>query len=384
MFFSLERTLAGFGCLQPGVNMSADPKVSNVITVRPEEPLDEAFLFELYASTRQEELDAWGWPPEMRSAFLAMQFKVSQGYHRVFPDAEFQIVLLNGAKAGRLIIYRTRDELQLVDIALLPQHRNAGVGSALLQRILGEAAATNKPLRLKVLKSNRAARFYERLGFEKTGETELHFDMEWRAPAAPAAKSIMPDAVKLPLRYDTSRLQSDLARMVADEFVPHFNQAYYQGDWSAVPLRSVGGRAGHIYPDPTARNAFADTPLLARCTYIREALATLHCPLQAVRFLRLKSGSFIKEHRDHELGFEDGEVRLHIPVITNPGVEFVLNQVRVVMNEGECWYLNVNQPHRVANRGATDRIHLVIDCVVNDWLREMLLTAAGASSGSAG
>ena len=364
--------------------MSADSNVSKVITVRPEQPDDEAFLFELYASTRQEELDAWGWPPEMRSAFLAMQFKASQGYHQVFPDADFQIVLLNGAKAGRLIVHRTREELHLVDIALLPQHRNAGIGSALLQRVFGEAAATNKPVRLKVLKTNRAARFYQRLGFEKTGETELHFDMEWRAPAAPVAKSIMPDAVKLPLRYDITRLQSDLARMVADEFVPHFNQAYYQGDWSAVPLRSVGGRTGHIYPDPTAKNAFADTPLLARCTYIPEVLATLHCPLQAVRFLRLKAGSIIKEHRDHELGFEDGEVRLHIPVITNPEVEFVLNQVRVVMNEGECWYLNVNQPHRVANRGAIDRIHLVIDCVVNDWLRDVLLTAAGANLSSAG
>ena len=171
-------------------------------------------------------------------------------------------------------------------------------------------------------------------------------------------------------------MQSDLAGILSEEFIPHFNTAFYQGDWSAVPLRSIGGRTDHIYPDPTAKNAFADTPLLARCPYIREVLAAIRCPQQAVRFLRLKTGSIIKEHRDHELGFEDGEVRLHIPVITNPQVEFVLNQIRVVMNEGECWYLNVNQPHRVANHGTADRIHLVIDCVVNDWLRDLLLTTA--------
>ncbi|HEY2084307.1 MAG TPA: GNAT family N-acetyltransferase, partial [Verrucomicrobiae bacterium] len=271
--------------------MSADSKV---ITVRPETPQDEVFLFELYASTRQEELDAWGWPPEMRSAFLAMQFKASQGYHSAFPDAEFQIVLLNGANAGRLVLHRTREELLLVDIALLPRYRNAGIGSALLRKIFGEAAATSRPLRLKVLKGNRAERFYQRLGFKKTGETELHIDMEWRAPEAQVAKSIMPDAVKMPLRYDVARLQSDFAGIVTDEFVPHFNQAYYEGDWSAVPLRSVGGRADGIYPDPTAKSAFADTQLLARCPYIREVLATLHCPLQAVRFLRLKSSSVIK------------------------------------------------------------------------------------------
>ena len=351
----------------------------NAITVRAEQPSDEAFLFELYASTRQEELEAWGWPPEMRSSFLTMQFKASQGYHHAFPDAEFQVVLLDGVPAGRLIVNRTREELQLVDIALLPAYRNAGIGAALLQKIFGEAAATKKPLRLQVRKGSRAGRLYQRLGFVQTGETELDREMEWRAPVAPVIEPLIPDAVKLPFQFDAARLQADLARMMADEFVPHFNTAYYQGDWSAVPLRAVGGRTDHIYPDPTAKNQFADTPLLARCDYLREVLATLRCPLQAVRFLRLKAGSVIKEHRDHELGFEDGEVRLHIPVITNPGVEFVLNQIRVVMNEGECWYLNVNQPHRVANRGETDRIHLVMDCVVNDWLRDVLLAAAAES-----
>lgn len=155
----------------------------NVITVRPEQPQDEAFLFELYASTRQEELDAWGWPPEMRSRFLTLQFKASQGYRSAFPEAEFQIVLLDGVQAGRLIVHRTPEELRVVDIALLPRHRNAGIGSALLQRIFGEAEATKKPLRLKVLRGNRAIRFYQRLGFVNIGETEMHFELEWRPPA---------------------------------------------------------------------------------------------------------------------------------------------------------------------------------------------------------
>lgn len=117
-------------------------------------------------------------------------------------------------------------------------------------------------------------------------------------------------------------------------------------------------------------------PLLAGCPYLCELLATFHCPQQAVRLLRLKAGSAIKEHRDHELGFENGEIRLHLPVMTNPEVEFVLAVNRVVVSEGECWYLNFNLPHRVANCGATDRIHLIIDCVVNDWLRQLLLAAA--------
>ena len=381
MSFHLETRARVAGQFRP---LRTSPITLNAITVRDEQPQDEAFLFELFSSTRQAELDAWGWPPELRSNWLQLQFRASQGHHTTFPHAEFQIVLLDGVKAGRLILQRTPAELQLVDLALLPQHRNAGIGAALLQRIFGEAAATKKPLRLQVFKTNRAVRFYQRLGFVPTGETELHFEMEWRAPVAPILEPVMPDAVKTPWQFDVARLQADLSRMVADEFLPHFNTANYQGDWSAVPLRAIGGRTDHIYPDPAAKNKFADTPLLARCDYIREVLATLQCPLQAVRFLRLKAGSLIKEHRDHELGFEDGEVRLHIPVRTNPEVEFVLNQIRVIMNEGDCWYLNVNQPHRVANRGATDRIHLVIDCVVNEWLRNVLLTAAVEAKKTAG
>jgi ribosomal protein S18 acetylase RimI-like enzyme len=354
------------------------PASSHVITVRPEQPQDEPFLYELYASTRQEELEAWGWPPEVRATFLRMQFQASQGgYRTTFPGAEFQVVQVDGRNAGRLAVNRDPAELRVVDIALLPEFRNQGFGPALLQRVFGEAGATGRPVRLSVRKENRAARLYLRLGFVQTGESDLYREMEWRAPAAaPEAGSRLPDAVKLPLQFDVARLQADFARMLAAEFVPHFNTAYYQGDWSAVPLRSVGGRPDQIYPDPTAKLAFADTPLLARCEYVREVLAVLRCPQQSVRFLRLKAGSIIKEHRDHELGFEDGEVRLHVPVATNPGVEFVVNQARVVMQEGECWYLNVNQPHRVANHGPTDRIHLVIDCVVNDWLRAALLDAA--------
>jgi hypothetical protein len=193
---------------------------------------------------------------------------------------------------------------------------------------------------------------------------------------ARAAGTLMQSSLKLAPRFDAARLQADLNRILAPEFIPHFNTRYYEGDWSVVPLRSVGGRADHIYPDPTATLKFADTPLLDRCPGVREVLASLQCQLQAVRFLRLKAGSVIKRHSDYNLSLEDNEVRLHIPVVTNADVEFVLDGKRVVMEPGELWYHNFNLPHSVANKGATDRIHLVIDCFVSDWLRELILDAA--------
>jgi len=176
--------------------------------------------------------------------------------------------------------------------------------------------------------------------------------------------------LKLPLAFDAGRLRADLDNISPAEWVAHFNDRYYEGDWSAVALRSVGGAVNQIYPDPTAQSAFADTPILARCPNIQEALGRFECPLQSARLLRLTPGSRIREHRDYKLGYEDGEIRIHVPVTSNPEVEFYLDGERVVMNEGECWYINFNLPHQVENRGGTDRIHLVVDCVVNDWVRE--------------
>jgi mannose-6-phosphate isomerase-like protein (cupin superfamily) len=105
-------------------------------------------------------------------------------------------------------------------------------------------------------------------------------------------------------------------------------------------------------------------------------LATFKTPLHAVRLMRLTAGSAIKEHSDHDLSFEDGTVRFHIPVVTNPYVEFYLNGERVVLEAGSCWYLRLADPHRVVNGGSTDRVHMVIDAEANDWVGSVLQQAA--------
>lgn len=184
----------------------------------------------------------------------------------------------------------------------------------------------------------------------------------------------MRDRLRLPLRFDAEAMRRDLERLDAGDWLPHFVRENYQGAWDVLPLRAPAG-ARHpietIYSDPSSA-VFVDTPLLARCPYLQTVLAAFACPLQAVRLMRLKPGSAIRPHSDHDLAPEFGRARLHIPIATNPAVDFRLNGTPVVMNEGECWYLRLSDQHSVTNGGSTDRVHLVIDTVVNAWLASLL------------
>jgi hypothetical protein len=186
---------------------------------------------------------------------------------------------------------------------------------------------------------------------------------------------------RLPFQFDPELLREDLRSIEARPWTQHFNQFDYSGEWSGVALRSPSGSPADIFPRPGCTN-FQATEALARCGYFRRVMETLECPLKAVRLLRLHLGSAILEHADADLRFEDGEMRIHVPVQTNPDVEFVVAGKRLILNEGECWYIDFSLPHRVHNRGATDRIHLVIDAQVNDWARAVIDAAARDQSGS--
>jgi len=197
----------------------------------------------------------------------------------------------------------------------------------------------------------------------------------------------LPDCIKMRLTFDAARMKDEMERMTGEDWIAHFVTQNYEGDWSVIPLRGKKG-AEHpvmmIYSDPTCTE-FEDTPFLPKDSYFSEVLDTFECPLQAVRLMRLGPGSHIKEHCDHDLSFEDGSVRLHIPVSTNEGVDFRLNRRSLKLEEGGCWYLRLSDPHEVHNAGSSDRVHLVIDAKVNDWLTHELRNGASTNApGSVG
>lgn len=152
--------------------------------LRPATAADAELLYRVYASTRTEELAPLPWTAEQKEAFLRMQFRAQDtDYRKNYPSARFLVILAGDAPAGRLTLDRRPDELHVIDIALLPEHRSAGLGSALLREVLAEAEQAGLPVRIHVEVMNRARRLYERLGFRPVAEHGLYLLMEWSPPA---------------------------------------------------------------------------------------------------------------------------------------------------------------------------------------------------------
>ena len=151
------------------------------LTLRPVVPADDAFLRRLYASTRAAELEIVAWSAAEKADFINMQFAAqSRHYAQAYAGASFDVVEIDGAPAGRLYLSSSPTEMRIIDIALLPQHCGHGIGTGLLQDILGTARMSGRTVSIHVELENPARRLYERLGFVAIEQRGLHTFMEWK------------------------------------------------------------------------------------------------------------------------------------------------------------------------------------------------------------
>lgn len=152
---------------------------SQSVTLRAATPDDRDFLLAVFASTREDELAVLS-ADTQRQAFINLQFHAQQqSYSACHPAAENSIILLEGRPIGRMLVDRTAEAILLVDIAILNDYRNRRVGSSLIRSLMDDASAARKAVRLSVYKMNPALRLYERLGFSRTADDGVYFEMMW-------------------------------------------------------------------------------------------------------------------------------------------------------------------------------------------------------------
>lgn len=142
---------------------------------------DSEFLFEVYANSRMREVEAWGWGKDQIQQFLHMQYICQQHSYKIhYPNLQTSLIIFKKEKVGRLLVTEQDDKFVIVDITLLPNYQNKGIGSTILLELLEIAATSNKSVQLSVHRDNsRAIKLYERLGFRYVAESEIYIQMEW-------------------------------------------------------------------------------------------------------------------------------------------------------------------------------------------------------------
>jgi ribosomal protein S18 acetylase RimI-like enzyme len=154
------------------------------VRLRPVDDADRAFLVELYASTREEELAQVEWPEGARETFVEQQFAAQDHHYRAnYPGATLDVIEVDGSPAGRLYVHRGPSDIRIMDIALAPGFRGRGVGTSLLRDLIAEADASARKLSIHVEMNNPARSLYDRLGFLPAGEHGVYVLME-RRPAS--------------------------------------------------------------------------------------------------------------------------------------------------------------------------------------------------------
>lgn len=161
---------------------------AEAITLRPATDADYDFMRRLYAATREEEMERFPFNETQKRAFLDQQFAAQFEHYGIhYPTCERNIVEKDGDPIGRLWVDEWRDQIRLVDIALIPGCRGGGIGSRLLHEVLHRGAAAGKPLTIHVEADNPALRLYQRLGFERVDTNGVYFLMRWTPPQVKTA-----------------------------------------------------------------------------------------------------------------------------------------------------------------------------------------------------
>lgn len=176
------------------------------------------------------------------------------------------------------------------------------------------------------------------------------------------------NALKLPFSFDARRVLEEISQFSREDYYDISNPSVtFKTLWSKHLIEPAGG--------PEKAPEFFPNEALRKCPYLVSVLETFQCRTETFRIHTLEAKANIKAHRDIGYSFEHGLIRIHIPIETNDQVQLILNGEHIKMNIGECWYCNFHETHEIINNSHEPRTHLILDCIVNDWFKDVFKEA---------
>lgn len=171
------------------------------------------------------------------------------------------------------------------------------------------------------------------------------------------------NAIKLPFHFDIEAIRKDIEKLK--------ESGYYQLD---NPYLVPGSLVGFHLIEPILVNdlpVFCPNEHLADSPALLAVYNTFESDKETYRIHSLRAGFTIKKHRDIARNFENNIIRIHVPVISDDEIYIYLDDERVKMEPGECWYMDLDLHHEIFNKSDKDRVNLVMDCVRNEWWEEV-------------
>ena len=152
------------------------------VTLRPVRDDDYSFMRALYGDYRAEEMKHFPFDDQQREQFLDQQFAAQTEYYREhYPGSQCSIIECDGIPVGRFFVDPRRDEIRIMDIALVSEARNLGIGTQLIRGVLATGARSGRRVTIHVEAYNQALRLYERMGFRRIDTNGVYYLLEWRA-----------------------------------------------------------------------------------------------------------------------------------------------------------------------------------------------------------
>lgn len=154
------------------------------LSLRPETDEDKPFLLSLYAETRAAEMAMVPWNEDLKRVFVESQFDAQRAHYREhFPDATYDVLILDGELVGRLYVLRNPEQIRILDLHIANEQRGKGIGTNFIDLLKAEAVAAGLPLRIYLELTSPYMSLFERRGFVAIDTlNDFHVLMEWRPP----------------------------------------------------------------------------------------------------------------------------------------------------------------------------------------------------------
>ena len=157
----------------------------HVFTLRDGTEADEPFFFRVFAENKAREFEALCLSGERLQPLLVMQYRARcAGYVSSHPDARQLVIEEGHTPVGQILLSEGPSSIQIVDIAIVPEHQARGLGTAVLLAMQARAHSEAKELRLQVVPHSPARRLYGRLGFIVTASDTMIDEMAWTSRRA--------------------------------------------------------------------------------------------------------------------------------------------------------------------------------------------------------